>query len=331
MSTPSDSQLAALIEALPRYRRCIVTSHVNGEGDSFGSQLALAHLLRALGKEVHVINDSAVPDNLTFLPGIQALQLPGERLPAYDALFVVDVPVLERLGRVATIRDPAKPIIVIDHHVPQQPFGTINYIDPTAAAAGELVLRLYDALHVPIDRDAAVVLYVTLLTDTGSFRYSNTTATVHRLAARLIECGVEPAAIYREIYEHQTLNDLRLQALALQALHVTPDGLFSWIALSRQRQAEGHVSVESSESLIDLPRSLWGTAAVFVLRETEPALWRVSLRSKGALDVHQVAQQFGGGGHRAASGCTMRGDEVPVTQQLLTALRRQLPPPAHAA
>ena len=321
MSTAHDPQLTALVEALPRFQRCIVTAHVNGEGDSFGSQLALAHLLRQLGKEVFVINDSTVPVNLRFLPEIDLLQQPGEALPPYDALFVVDVPVLERLGKVATLRDRAKPIVVIDHHVPQQPFGTLQYIDPKAAAAGQLVYRLYDALHVAIDREAAILLYVTLLTDTGSFRYSNTTGEVHRIAARLIEAGAEPSAIYQEIYEHRTVDDLRLQGVALQALQTTPDGALAWIALSQARLQQAGVTLESSEALIDLPRSLWGTAAVYVTREIEPQVWRVSLRSKGRIDVNAVAQQFGGGGHRAASGCTLSGDEATVVARLNAALQ----------
>ena len=323
-TTPRDPQLTALLEALPRYQRCIVTAHVNGEGDSFGSQLALAHLLRQLGKEVFVINDSAVPVNLQWLPEMDLLQQPGEALPAYDALFVVDVPVLERLGKVATLRDPAKPIIVIDHHVPQQPYGAINYIDPTAAAAGQLVYRLYEALRVPMDRVAAIQIYVTLLTDTGSFRYSNTTAEVHQIAAQLIESGVEPADIYQNIYEHHTVDDLRLQAAALDVLKTSDDGKLAWIALSQALLTRLGLTLESSEALIDLPRSLWGTEAVFVTREIAPNSWRVSLRSKGRIDVNQVAKQFGGGGHRAASGCTIAGDETTITQRLRAALAPHL-------
>jgi len=326
MTESSDTQLQALLQALPQYRRCIVTSHINGEGDSFGSQLALAHLLRQLGKEVMVINDSAVPINLQFLPGIAHLQQPGNRLPPHDAVFVVDVPVLERLGKVATLLDRAKPLIVIDHHIPQQPFGTLRYIDPQAAAAGELVYRLYDALRVPIDREAAILLYVTLLTDTGSFRYANTTARVHRLAAQLLEAGVEPAAIYQQIYEHRSLADLRLHAAALQTLHVSDDGTLAWLALPRAVLAQTGATLESAEALIDLPRSLWGTDAVFVMREVEPNTWRVSLRSKGRVDVNAVAQRFGGGGHRAASGCTIQGSEAEVLQQLVSVLRAACPP-----
>ena len=323
-AAPRDPQLAALVAALPRYQRCIVTSHVNGEGDSFGSQLALAHLLRQLGKTVFVINDSDVPVNFQFLPEIDQLQQPGATLPPYDALFVVDVPVLERLGKVATLRDPAKPIVVIDHHVPQQPFGTINYIDEKAAAAGELVYRLYEALGVPLDEASAVLIYVTLLTDTGSFRYSNSSPDVHRIAARLIEAGVHPAVIYQEIYEHRTPADLRLQGVALSALHTSDDGKLAWIALSQERLRAADATLESSESLIDLPRSLWGTEAIFVTREIEPGVWRVSLRSKGRVDVNAVAKQFGGGGHKAASGCTIPGDEATVVGRLQTALRPHL-------
>ena len=325
MTLPAtDPQLAAVLEALPRYQRCIVTSHVNGEGDSFGSQLALAHLLRWMGKDVFVINDSAVPVNLQWLPEIELLQQPGEALPPYDALFIVDVPVLERIGKVATLRDPAKPIIVIDHHVPDRPFGTLQYIDHTAAAAGQLVYRLYEALHAPVDREAAVQIYATLLTDTGSFRYSNSTAEVHRIAARLIEAGAEPARIYQQVYEHRTLDDLRLQGIALQALQTSDDGRLAWIALSQAQLVAAGVKLDSAEMLIDLPRSLWGTEAVFVMRETEPQTWRVSLRSKGRVDVNAAARQFGGGGHRAASGCTITGEAGTVTARLQTALRQQL-------
>lgn len=324
MTRLSDDQLAALVAALPKYQRCIVSAHVNGDGDCFGSQLALAHLLRQLGKDVRVIDDSDIPESFKFMPGIDRIERPQQTLPPYDALFVVDVPVLERLGQVAVLHDKTKPIVVIDHHVPAKPFGAISYIDPTAASAGELVYRLYDALHVPIDREAAIAIYVTLLTDTGSFRYSNTTADVHRIAARLIEAGADPASIFQEIYEHHTLADLRIQRLGLEQLHTGENGKLAWIALSQARLREAHASLESSDALIDLPRSLWGTEAVFVTRELEPNVWRVSLRSKGRMDVNAIAKQFGGGGHRAASGCTIPGDEASVVTRLTDALRQRL-------
>ncbi|MBI4355268.1 MAG: bifunctional oligoribonuclease/PAP phosphatase NrnA [Candidatus Omnitrophica bacterium] len=314
-----------VIEVLRRGRRFVLSGHVNVDSDSLGSQLALAELLKGLGKTAYLIDDSDIAPELRFLPGVEQVR-PARALRglAYDAAVTMDVPDPKRLGRMATLLQRDVPLINIDHHISNLRFGTINWVDPQAAAAGELIYRLFAAMRRPITPRAALCLYVAILTDTGSFRHSNTTPEVHHIAAELMEHGVRPAWVYERLYERRTLAQLRLLGEGVQAMRTTAGGRIAWVTITRAmlRRTGGR---PSSEAIVDVPRSLDGVHAVFVMREQADGDAKVSLRSKGGLvDVNRVARSFGGGGHQAASGCLIPGPIRVAERRLLARLRAAL-------
>ena len=284
-----------------RHKRFLLTSHINMEGDSLGSQLALKGLLEKLGRRAEVVCDGGTPKAYRFLPGASSVR---ER-PSfpYEVAFVLDCPLLSRIGRTQRFIDPKKPLCVIDHHISNEYFGTVNWVEPKAAAVGEMIYELFEIMKVQIDRNDAVNLYVSIVTDTGSFRYSNTTRETHRIAAELIAKGVEPAKTASDLYESHSLSSRRLLTDVLKTLAVTPDGTVAWLKVKRSTLRRWKATAEETEGFVDFARSIAGVQVAFSLREAGPNQTKVSLRSKGAADVNRIAKAFGGGGHRAASGC----------------------------
>ncbi|MBI4435957.1 MAG: bifunctional oligoribonuclease/PAP phosphatase NrnA [Candidatus Omnitrophica bacterium] len=314
---------AKIIETIRRHKRFLISSHINPEGDSLGSALALRGLLVKLGKKVEVVWDGPVPPAYRFLPGTSVIK----RKPSfsYDTAFIVDCPTLSRIGRTQQFIDKRKPLCAIDHHISNERFGTVNWVDPEAAAVGEMVYFLFKMFKVKPDRNDATNLYASIVGDTGSFRYSNTTPKIHRVAAELIALGVSPAVISNALYESTSLHSRRLLALALGTLKVDRGGKMAWIKVTQKMFSKCQATSQDSEGFVDYPRSLKGVQAAVLLREEEGGGVKVSFRSKSGFDVNRIARRFGGGGHRAASGCFIRETlpkaEAMVLQEIRKALR----------
>lgn len=302
-----------VIDAIRRYNRFLIFSHINLEGDSTGSQLAIYLLLKALGKESFIINEMPSPINLNFLPLIDKIMVSPKNLPDFsrvDAVIVIDSAELSRIGRAVKYIPDDVPLINIDHHISNSRFGSINWVEPKAGSAGEMLFSLYKGLKVPISQDAALCIYVAIATDTGSFRYSNTTAKVHRIVAQLLEYGIRPAWVNEHLNYGWLLKDIKVLSNILSTIKTTPDGKIAWLSMTNKiasSLSKGSPLLDS-EALIHFPRALKNTFIAILFRQTKkPNEVKLSFRSKCNIDVNRLAGYFGGGGHRAASGCTIKG------------------------
>lgn len=299
----------------------VIGSHVKPDGDAIGSMLALTLALRELGiPAIPVLaDDSPPPSTYEFLAGFGLFTQPGELEP--PAVFVaLDTPSLERLGAAASLASSADQLLVCDHHPDNQEFGTVNVVDPGAAASGQMIWHLIEVLGVTPTADIALCCWVALVTDTGRFSFSNTSAQALRDAASMVAVGVDVAAANRLVYESRSHASIVLEALVVSRLTLANGGrvAYAWVADADYEQT-GAVP-EETEHLIDALRVLGGIEVAALMR-LHPESVRVNLRAKSGFDVGSIARRFGGGGHKPAAGFTYDGD----AESLLAALLPVLP------
>ncbi|MFI6294149.1 bifunctional oligoribonuclease/PAP phosphatase NrnA [Nonomuraea sp. NPDC050790] len=294
--------------------------HVSPDGDALGSMLAVGAVLRSLGKKVVAsFGDRrfAVPRLLRFLPG-QDLLVPPAAFPAEPELMITfDSSTLDRLGLLAVNAGKAREVVVVDHHPSNSGFGTVSLIDPDVAATAVLAEQLIYRLGGTLDRDVATCLYAGLVTDTGSFRHSSTTAAVHEMAARLVATGLRTDEIARELWDRSPFGYLKVLAAALDRATLE-DGLV-WTSVTHLDRASYGLPYEEVEAIIDVIRRTDEAEVAVVLKEDDLGAWQVSTRSKGAVDVAAICSALGGGGHRSAAGFTSH-DSVETTMNKIRAL-----------
>lgn len=303
----------------------LIVTHIKPEGDAIGSALALALGLKKLGKRVCLLDRDPVPYFLRFLPSSNLFrQTPPGRV--FEALLILDCNTLERTGFTDGLR--TEKIGIIDHHIlgrnrsgsVSKSLTPVGYIDPEAPATGVLVYKVLKALKVAIDKQIATNLYTAILVDTGGFRYSSTNAESHRIGALLVDAGAEPWAIAKELYENSRINSIRLLALALSTIGMK-DGV-AWISVTEDMLRRTGSSSDDTEDFVNYPRGLQGVQVAAFFREDGSGYCKVSLRSKGRVNVAVVAEVFGGGGHAAAAGCRLKGSLESVRKRVLIAVRR---------
>jgi phosphoesterase RecJ-like protein len=298
-----------------------VVCHVYPDADTMGAGLALALVLDHVGKAVQVsfAAPADLPESLQSLPGGHLLVGPGSMRRDPDLVVTVDIPSVNRLGALRGLADPDHEVLVIDHHASNQLFGTANYVDPTADSTTMLVAELLDAWGKPIDVGVAHCLYAGLITDTGSFRWAS--ARAHRLAARLLELGVDNASISRTLLDSHPFAWLPMLARVLSSAQLLPDAAggrgLVYAVVGHQEWANARP--EEVESIVDIVRTTEQAEVAAVFKEIEPAHWSVSMRAK-SYDLAAVASAFDGGGHRLAAGYSANGSADDVVQALYTAL-----------
>ena len=306
--TPLDADYQATAALLTAGRRFLLTGHRNPDGDSLGSALGLALALEASGKEARVVMRDPWSGAYGGLPGIERVAvadtLPSDWPAGWDALIALECPSADRTGWTNQLDGQ---VVNIDHHPGNTLWGTRNLVDLPAAAVGEIVADLLDLLRWPITPAIATNLWVSLVSDTGSFRYGNTTPKSLALGARLVAAGAEPGRVNEFLFEAQPLTVLRLETLVLSTLALHDGGRVATVALPKQFFTESGARDEDSEGFVNRARGISGVAAAALLREGENDEIRCSLRSKGIVDVRAVAARHGGGGHRNAAGCRISG------------------------
>jgi phosphoesterase RecJ-like protein len=317
----------ALAAGLAPGQRVCLTTHVNPDGDGLGSEAGLAHLLRDRGIDAVITNPTPTPARFEFLfedlPGVDRTGEAIRELRRADRIIVLDISDLGRLGMLSeTVRDRGVPVACVDHHVSEGvlPDGP-RYLDPTAAATGELVFELAVANDWRLTQEAARGLYVAILTDTGGFRFSNTRPRTLRIAAELLEVGVDPEQIYLEVYARAPEGRPRLFAEALQTLVVEPDYGLAWVTVPPGAIERLGVSSDDLEGVVEFPRSIEGVRMALLFREVSQGRVKVSLRSVGEVDVAAFSKRFGGGGHTKAAGLALFGSLAEVQATVLTAAR----------
>lgn len=307
MTTPTPIP-EALLEHLRQGESFVISSHVNPDGDAIGSGIGLSRILRKLGKRVVLWYRDPAPAVYSPLPDSASTHVgdaPPEGFPeAFDAAIVLECPELDRTGLETQL--PELPMLNIDHHLGNQQYGAVDWIDTNSPAVGEMVYRLAKALAVELDHDTANALYLTLVTDTGGFRFSNTNATAFDAAAALVREGASPETISHWLYESQPVAALRLVGEMLSTLELHADGRIATAWLTRDMVERSGAQPGDSEGLIDYPRSIAGVDIVALFRQLDDGGHKVSLRSRGPIDIQQVARRNGGGGHQNAAGFSSR-------------------------
>ncbi|HLB24933.1 MAG TPA: bifunctional oligoribonuclease/PAP phosphatase NrnA, partial [Nitrospirota bacterium] len=296
------NDMQAVAEELKKHQSFVVSTHVNPEGDAVGSELGLALALIKMGKRVTVINRDKVPEFLQFLPGVEMVKV-GETIDEpHDALVVVDC----EPARTGLTLDgaPVKRIINIDHHVTNPKTADVYWVNPDAAAAGEMVYDLLVEMGVPIDKDIATNLYTCIFTDTGSFRYSNTDEEALIKSAKLMSYGVNVWEVAENVYETKSFGRMKLLGLVLAGMDVTEDGMLAWVTVLEDFYRQTGTTAEDTDGFINYPRAVKGVEVAVLFRESGDKV-KISLRSKGRVDVSAIASALGGGGHPNASGVVM--------------------------
>lgn len=321
---------ARVVDLVRGGRRFLLTCHLRPDGDALGSMLGFAAILRELGKEVVMFNIDPIPEYLRFLPrSDEVLRAPpsGER---FDATFVTDTSSRALLPKQLPPADVTGPWVVIDHHAAHDDFGDVVVREPDAVATGEVVLRLMSDLGMTrIPPDAAVPLYTAIVTDTGGFRYQGTTPTTLRLAADLVEAGADPWTVAYNVFEGWVPARMKLLGVVLETLVTAHEGRIASLTVTREMMARTGGGDDMVEGLVNYARMLQGVEVAILVWEW-PAeagggpVTKVSLRSRGAVDVSRIAVAFQGGGHRSAAGATVPGTVDQVRDLVIAESARQL-------
>jgi phosphoesterase RecJ-like protein len=315
-----------ICEAIRARRRFLMTSHAKPDGDSIGSQLAMAYALEALGKEVRIVNADPAPEHYMAFPGVSRIEITRELVerpgpPGDEALIVMESSDLKRTG-VAGL--DGRFAINIDHHQGNTSFGAVNWIDESAAACGEMVFDLIGALGVPLTIEIATHVYLAVLTDTGSFHYSNITPKTFDICRRLTEAGVNPAAMARRVYDQNSFGKLKLIGALLGAMDLLDGGRLAAMYLDDEVLNATGTTYSDTEGLINLPLTAREIQAVVFFKAGADGDLHVSMRSKYDVDVRAIAARHGGGGHKNAAGFRVRGTldglRVGVLAELTTAI-----------
>ena len=311
-----------------RGQRVVLTTHVNADGDGVGSEIALWHLLAPLGVQASIANSTGIPNRFDFLvpKGADASDRAAKEVERADVIVVLDISDLLRLGDLApAVQKRGVPTVCIDHHVSP---GTLpdgpRLVAPDASATAELVFDLALTIGWEITPVVARALYVGLLTDTGAFRFSNTTPRVLRVAAALLERGVDPEEIYERVYASAPEGRVRLLGEVLQTLVVEPEIGLAWITVPPDALARHDATADDLDGIVEFPRTIAGVRLALLFRHLANGRVKVSLRSLGDVDVAEFAQRFGGGGHRKAAGASFDGTLAGVQELVLSAARQYL-------
>jgi phosphoesterase RecJ-like protein len=316
-------ELRQIRDAILARRRFLLTSHARPDGDSIGSQLAMAFALDALGKSVRIVNLDAAPDHYREFPGLDRIEL-ADRVPPdveADAVIVMECSDLSRTG-VAGLDGGF--IINIDHHSGNRMYGTLNWFDESAAACGEMVFDVIRALGVALNFEIATHLYLAILTDTGSFHHSNITPRTFDICRQTVEAGVNPAAMARRVFDSNSFGKLKLIGALLDEMQLIDEGRLAVLYMDDALLAACGCTQNDTEGVINLPLTARGIQAVVFFKVNASGDVRVSMRSKYDVDVRMVANEFGGGGHRNAAGFTVNGRLEEVRPRILRRITRAI-------
>ena len=293
-----------IVDAISSRRRFVISSHARPDGDSIGSQLAMAYALRALGKEAVVVNADPAPGPLMAFPGVPDIRIAPSVEGDFDAAIIMECGELSRTGVAGLDRFF---VVNIDHHPGNTGFGQINWFDARAAACGEMVFDLVGALGIGLSIEIATHVYLAILTDTGSFHYSSISPRTFDICRDALKAGVDPVQVARDVYDSNNMGRLKLFGSVLSAMQIDATGRIAIVYLDHEMAREAGGTYEDTEGLINLPLTVKEIQAVVFFKQIEGEEYRVSMRSKGDIDIAAVAKEFSGGGHKNAAGCTVTG------------------------
>lgn len=303
--------IRSLKNFLAKYDTFLITAHINPEGDSLGAQLALAKVLRKMGKQCEIVNAELCSREYHFLPGIERIRQRPRRKRA-DAFIVLDSSNISRIGGAIQFIAKGAPLLNIDHHIGNTNFGDVNIVDEKVSSTCELLFGIFKGLKVALDRDIAICLYTGVVVDTGSFRYSNTSKATHSIAVHLLAYGIDAGTIYRNIYANLRFSDLECIAKTLLSVKKDMTGKIAWAVISHDMLAKYKPAIDLTDNVLNYMRLINGVEVCLLFKERidKRLHIRVNLRSHGKVDVNRIATHFGGGGHKTASGITFVGMDL---------------------
>ncbi len=307
-----------VLNQIGRRNRFVLTSHARPDGDAVGSVLACGQILRAMGKQADVVLRDGVPRIYRPLPFSESVKVVPHVNGDYDACIILECDSIQRT-RLTGLENQY--LINIDHHGSAKPFANVNWIDPRACATAEMIFRLAREARVKISPEIATCLYTAVLTDTGSFCFTGTSERTFALAQELVRAGADPVRIAQNVYFSIPPSKMRLLGAALNTLHI--DGQLAWMYVTREEMERSGAAEEDCEGLVNYALAMAGIEVAIFFREMPEGRYRVSLRSKGAINVAEVAALFGGGGHECASGFSMEGPFAVAAARVLAELRQR--------
>jgi phosphoesterase RecJ-like protein len=323
---PANASFEQIGEVLRNHSSFVLLSHIRPDGDAIGSQLALGHALIAAGKNVRLINEDGLPDNLAFIAGSEKIERPPAEPLDVEVAIALDTATRPRLGeRSLHAASKAKIWLNIDHHISNPSYGDLNLIDPNSPATGQIIYQIIIALGLPLPAETRDAIYVAVSTDTGSFQYPSTTAQTYEMAADLIRRGLDVGTINSNIYDNYPYRRVELMRALLNTLELSTDGRVANWTMRDQLRIDLGLLPEDSEGLIDFIRAIRGVLLAVFFEELPDGKVRVSMRSKDRrLDVCQIALEFGGGGHPLAAGIRMTGPLEEAKSLVLGAIYRRV-------
>lgn len=305
------------LDLLLSHKRFLIVSHEEPEGDCLGASLALKHSLCARGSDAVVYNHHGVPHKYAFLRGAEDVVREVPPGP-WDVIVVLDCSELSRIGPMGTTLPTLAPhLLNIDHHLGNRRFGSTNWVDPEASSTGELLYRLMKAGDFPFSPTVYQGLLCAVVTDTGSFRYANTTTLAFTIGAEALRGGAAPWDVAKGIYERNRLSRIQALARALDSITLGPDGRWSLMTVTHKMLQETGANLDDTEGFINYARSIEGVEVAILIREDGPNLWKISLRSKGRVNVSTIARPLGGGGHHNAAACKLALSREDALEALL--------------
>ncbi|HHV39418.1 MAG TPA: bifunctional oligoribonuclease/PAP phosphatase NrnA [Tepidimicrobium sp.] len=308
-----NSLMADAIELIKSSNNILIASHIQPDGDSLGSALALGMAIAKIKDEVKILKVDDIPSDYIFLPGIELIEeYEGEELDLFIALDCGD---MDRLGPGKKLALKSKSIINIDHHITNDNFGHINIVFPSAAT-GELIYELINEMGIRLDKDIATCLYTAVSTDTGSFMYSNTTHKTHLIASELLKVGIDIDYINTNLYQNRSMERTNLFLDSLNSLETFLDNKVAIAVTTQAMLASNNAKLEDTEGIISFIRGIGTVEVACLLKEIDEAEVKVSMRSKGEIDVSKICSKFGGGGHLRAAGCTIY-DSIEYVKMLI--------------
>lgn len=315
--------LSQVVELIETKNRFAITTHIKPDGDGVGSSLGLLWLLRSLGKDAEVVVHGDVPMSYRTLPGAESIRDVKRIEKGYDAIFVIECSDISRPG-IAGLEDEFT--VNIDHHATSEHFGTINWIDSTASAVGEMIYNLCKAIGGRITKEIAECVYMALVTDTGSFHFPNTSDRTLKVASELIKAGARPAKISEVVYNNYPWSRIELMRQVLGTVKRDRTGRVASLRQTLAMKEEADAVDGDNNGFVNIPLAARDVIATVYMREVGPDSYRVSLRSKGEINVAKVAEEFGGGGHKNAAGLRIEGNwdecESKLVDSVLIAIER---------
>lgn len=311
-----------IVEQIKAKQKFLIISHENPDGDAIGSTLGLANALWEMGKDVTAVNVDGIPEIMQFLPGTERLVRSVPETAQFDVAFVLDAGEQSRAG--IPVADISQTIINIDHH-PHSNFGDICYLDTAASATAVMIYRLLDACDYQISLEVAKNLYLGILSDTGSFRYSSANHEAFAVAGKLVELGVDPWDISSRLYESLAPERMRLLGLVLPTLQISASGRYASVAMTEEILRESGAAEEHTDGFVNYPRAISGVEVAVFFRQIAKNSYKISFRSRGKIDVGTLAHKLGGGGHHNAAGAKLDGTLEKVRTEVCQLLDQLLP------